>query len=122
MGTEASVREEESIPSDLFLSLLKSWTASNAPFLVYIMFFGGKERKGKGEDNGALNLVESFQFRRSLTRWCSVEQFCVNALALHASKHPGTSDHEEHSATERQCQNKPESKVGLLRSHERIEL
>jgi hypothetical protein len=105
----------------LFLSLLKSWTASNAPFLVYIMFFGGKERKGEGEDNGALNLAEGFQFRRSLTRWCSVEPFSVNALALRASKHPDPSDPEEHSATERQCQNKPEPKVGLLRSHGRIE-
>jgi hypothetical protein len=56
MGTKASARGEESIPSDLFLSLLKSRAASNAPFFVYIMCFGGKEREGKGENKGILNL------------------------------------------------------------------
>jgi hypothetical protein len=37
-------------------SLLKSRAASNAPFFVYIMCFGGKEREGKGENKGILNL------------------------------------------------------------------
>lgn len=121
MGTKASVREEESIPSDLFLSLLKSRTASNAPFFVYIMCFGGKEREGKGENNGVLNLEGGFQFQRSLTRLWSVEPFCVNALALRASKLPGTGYLEEHSATERRCQNRLALKVGLWGSYERME-
>jgi hypothetical protein len=70
----------------LFLSLLKSRAASNAPFFVYIMCFGGKEREGKGENKGILNLEGGFQFQRSLTRSCFVEPFRVNALALRASK------------------------------------